>query len=170
MDYQLIRSSRRTLALEVTGDGELLVRSPLRTPLPVIDRFVDEHRTWIEKAMIRQKTRKANHPEPTAEQLEDYRQKAADLLPKRVGFFAEQMGVTPASVRITNAKKRFGSCSANNSLCFSVFLMGYSEELIDYVIVHELSHIIHHDHSKQFWETVKKYMPDYKERRARLRQ
>ena len=170
MNYQLIRSSRKTLALEVTRDGELLVRSPLRTPLPVIERFVDEHRAWIEKAMIRQQNRKIDHPEPTAEQLAEYRQRASDWLPHRVRFFAEQMGVTPSSVRITNAKKRFGSCSASNALCFSLFLMGYPVELIDYVIVHELSHIIHHNHSKQFWETVQTYMPDYKERRTRLRQ
>lgn len=167
--YKLIRSSRRTLALEVTAEGELLVRSPRRTSERDIEKFVQSHRDWIIRATTRQKERREKHPEPTAAQLEEYRKKAVEWLPARVEHFADVMGVTPTGIRITNAKKRFGSCSPNNSLCFSLLLMGYPDDAIDYVIVHELAHILHHDHSAAFWETVAAFMPDYKARAALLR-
>ena len=167
--YTLIRSSRRTLAIEVTLDGELLVRSPRRTSEQDIEKFVESHHDWIVRAIERQKVRRENHPAPTAEQLEEYQKKATEWLPGRVAYFAEIMGVEPTGIRITNAQKRFGSCSPKNSLCFSLLLMGYPDDAIDYVVVHELAHIIHHDHSPRFWATVATYMPDYKHRQALLR-
>ena len=167
--YTLIRSSRRTLAIEVTLDGELLVRSPRRTSEWDIEKFVESHHDWIVRAIERQKVRRENHPAPTAEQLEEYQKKATEWLPGRVAYFAEIMGVEPTGIRITNAQKRFGSCSPKNSLCFSLLLMGYPDDAIDYVVVHELAHIIHHDHSPRFWATVATYMPDYKHRQALLR-
>lgn len=168
--YRLIRSSRRTLALEVTAEGDILVRSPQHTSERDVERFIDSHREWLERALERQRARREKHPTPSEEQLKEYRRKAAEWLPSRVAYFAERMGVIPTGLRITNAKKRFGSCSAKNSLCFSLLLMGYPDEAIDYVVVHELAHILHHDHSKRFWATVAAYMPDYKSRQALLRQ
>lgn len=170
MQYQLIRSSRRTLAIEVNANGELLVRSPIHASLQEIESFLDKHRDWIIRATEKQRIRRENHPAPTEEQLEAFKQKAAEWLPPRVAHFAVLMGVTPTGIRVTGARKRFGSCSPKNSLCFSLFLMGYPDEAIDYVIVHELAHILHHDHSKQFWATVARYMPDYKCRQALLKQ
>ena len=167
--YTLIRSSRRTLALEVTAEGEVVVRSPGNASLREIDAFVGKHRDWIARAMERQADRLRRHPLPTEAQQQEYRRKSAEWLPARVAYFAELMGVEPTGIRITGAKKRFGSCSSQNSLCFPLFLMGYPDAAIDYVIVHELAHIKHHDHSRAFWETVASYMPDYKQRQALLR-
>ena len=78
------------------------------------------------------------------------------------------MGVTPAGVKITSARTRFGSCSGKNSLCFSWRLMLYPPQAIDYVVVHEMAHIRHHNHSKDFWAFVASVMPDYRERQALL--
>ncbi|MEG1614194.1 MAG: M48 family metallopeptidase, partial [Oscillospiraceae bacterium] len=75
----------------------------------------------------------------------------------------------PTAVKITSAEKRFGSCSGKNSLCFSYRLMQYPQDAIDYVIVHELAHIKHKNHSKNFYELIEQYMPDYKERNAILK-
>ena len=147
----------------------MLVRAPYRVSEKTIEQFVATHRDWIEKATEKQKLRREARPKPTDEQLEQYRKKANEYLPPRVSYYAALMDVTPSGIRITNAKKRFGSCSSKNSLCFSLFLMGYPDEAIDYVIVHELSHILHHDHSKAFWATVAQYMPDYKRRQALLK-
>lgn len=169
LQYKLIRSSRQTLALEVISNGEILVRAPHRTPPVQIEAFVEQHRDWIAHAIELQQERQKRHPAPTTEQLAQYREKAIALLPPRVEHFAAIMGVSPTGIRITNAQKRFGSCSAKNSLCFSLLLMGYPDEAIDYVIVHELAHIKHHDHSPAFWATVQTYMPDYKRRQALLR-
>lgn len=168
--YRLIRSSRKTLALEVSAEGEIIVRAPRRTPLITIETFVRDHEAWLERALTRQAERQTRHPAPSPEQIEAYRAKAKNLIPERVAYFATVMGVTPTSIRITSARKRFGSCSPKNALCFSLFLMQYPDDAIDYVVVHELAHILHHNHSAHFWDTVEKYMPDYKRRRALLKQ
>ncbi len=72
------------------------------------------------------------------------------------------MGVKPTAVKINSARTRYGSCSGRNSLNFSLFLMDKDDEFIDYVVVHELAHIKHHNHSKAFYEFVEKFIPDYK--------
>ena len=79
------------------------------------------------------------------------------------------MGVSYGTVKITSAQKRFGSCSAKNNICFSYILMQYPIEAIEYVVVHELAHTVHHDHSKAFYALIEKYMPDYKQREKLLR-
>ena len=169
MDYTLIRSSRRTMALEITRDGRLLVRAPQRAPQAVIDRFVASHADWIAAHLEKQRQRAQAHPPLTEDELAALRQKARDILPGRVAHYAEWMGVTPTGIKITGAKTRFGSCSAKNSLCFSLYLMAYPDAAIDYVVVHELAHIRHKNHSPAFYAEVARVMPDYKERRKLLK-
>ena len=169
MDYTLIRSSRRTMALEVTRDGRLLVRAPQRAPQAVIDRFVASHADWIAAHLEKQRQRAQAHPPLTEDEIAALRQKARDILPGRVAHYAERMGVTPTGVKITGAKTRFGSCSAKNSLCFSLYLMAYPDAAIDYVVVHELAHIRHKNHSPAFYAEVARVMPDYRERRKLLK-
>ena len=169
MDYTLIRSSRRTMALEITRDGRLLVRAPQRAPQAVIDRFVASHADWIAAHLEKQRQRAQAHPPLTEDELAALRQKARDILPGRVAHYAGRMGVTPTGVKITGAKTRFGSCSAKNSLCFSLYLMAYPDATVDYVVVHELAHIRHKNHSPAFYAEVAKVMPDYRERRKLLK-
>ena len=169
MDYTLIRSSRRTMALEITRDGRLLVRAPQRAPQAVIDRFVASHADWIAAHLEKQRQRAQSHPLLTDDEIAALRQKARDILPGRVAHYAGRMGVTPTGVKITGAKTRFGSCSAKNSLCFSLYLMAYPDPAIDYVVVHELAHIRHKNHSPAFYAEVAKVMPDYRERRKLLK-
>lgn len=169
MDYTLIRSSRRTMALEITRDGRLLVRAPQRAPQAVIDRFVASHADWIAAHLEKQRQRAQAHPPLTEDELAALRQKARDILPGRVAHYAEWMGVTPTGIKITGAKTRFGSCSAKNSLCFSLYLMAYPDTAVDYVVVHELAHIRHKNHSPAFYAEVARVMPDYRERRKLLK-
>lgn len=169
MDYTLIRSSRRTMALEITRDGRLLVRAPQRAPQAVIDRFVASHADWIAAHLEKQRQRAQAHPPLTEDEIAALRQKARDILPGRVAHYAEWMGVTPTGVKITGAKTRFGSCSAKNSLCFSLYLMAYPDAAVDYVVVHELAHIRHKNHSPAFYAEVARVMPDYRERRKLLK-
>lgn len=170
MEYILIRSSRRTLALEITRDLEIVVRAPQRASKREIEKFVTDHMEWIRVHYARQAARVAAHPEPTAEEIAVLKQRAREILPQKVAFFAQQMGVTPTGVRITSAQHRFGSCSAKNSLCFSWRLMRYPEAAIDYVVVHELAHIKQHNHSAAFYRVVQSVLPDYREREKLLRQ
>ena len=169
MDYTLIRSSRRTMALEITRDGRLLVRAPQRAPQAVIDRFVASHADWIAAHLEKQRQRAQAHPPLTEDEIAALRQKARDILPGRVAHYAGRMGVTPTGVKITGAKTRFGSCSAKNSLCFSLYLMAYPDTAVDYVVVHELAHIRHKNHSPAFYAEVARVMPDYRERRKLLK-
>lgn len=169
MTYEIVRSRRRTVALEVTREGRVLVRAPLRMPQGEIKRFVASHAAWLEKAQAKVAVRQAAHPPLTEQETAALRQRAKELLPDRVAHYAAIMGVTPTSVKITSARTRFGSCSGKNGICFSLYLMQYPEEAIDYVVVHELAHIRHHDHSPAFYAEVAKVLPDYKERMKLLK-
>lgn len=97
-------------------------------------------------------------------------EKAKTTLPPKIERYAALMGVHPTRVTITGARTRFGSCSGRNAISFSWRLMQYPEEAIDYVVVHELAHIRHHDHSAAFYRFIASVMPDHEARRALLRQ
>ncbi len=168
--YELIRSRRRTLALEVTGEGRVLVRAPVRLAQSRIDEFVSRHAGWIEKHQALQEKRRENHPEPTDAEREALICRAKEILPEKVARYSRLMGLYPTGISITGARKRFGSCSGKNRLCFSWRLMQYPEEAVDYVVVHELAHIRHRDHSRQFYACVEETLPDWRERRKLLRE
>ena len=168
-DYTVIRSRRRTLALEVTRQGTALVRAPYGASDAAIARFVEEHRDWLEKHMAQRHAHLAAHPAPSPERIEEWRRQAKALMPERVAFWARRMGVQPTAVTITAARTRFGSCSGKNRLSFSLYLMDYPEAAVEYVVVHELAHIRHHDHSPAFYAEVERYLPDWRERRALLK-
>ena len=170
MDYTTIRSDRKTIGLEVKRDGTILVRAPMRLSKDRIDRFVQEHRQWILNAQSRQQTRQAAHPEPDAQEILRLKTMAKELLPKKVAAFSKIMGLTPAGITITSAKTCFGSCSSANRLSFSWRLMQYPEAAIDYVVVHELAHIVHHNHSPEFYALVANSLPDHTQRRALLKE
>lgn len=169
-EYELVRSARKTLAVEITGDCRVVVRAPMRLSRERIERFVAEHEGWIEKHLESQRKRKENHPLPTEAEREAYIKKAKEILPGKVAFYGGIMGLHPVGITITGAEKRFGSCSAKNRICFSWRLMAYPEEAVDYVVVHELAHICHKDHSKAFYACVEEVLPDWRERRKLLRE
>ena len=91
------------------------------------------------------------------------------MLPGRVAYWAQRMGVQPAVVTITAARTRYGSCSGKNRLSFSLYLMDCPPAAIEYVVVHELAHIRHHDHSPAFYAEVERYLPDWRARRELLK-
>lgn len=167
--YELVRSSRRTLALEVTADCRVLVRAPMRLSRGQIDAFVSGHADWIAEHLARQERRRASRPEPTAQEREAYIRRAREELPVRTAKYAALMGLYPAGITITGAEKRFGSCSAKNRICFSWRLMRYPDEAIDYVVVHELAHIRHKNHGPDFYACVEQVLPDWRARRALLK-
>ncbi len=169
MDYTLIRSGRKTLAIEVTRDGQVVVRAPQRCSKSRIDSFVESRQSWIEAALQRQRSRLAAHPPLSEEEISTLRQKAKAYIPPRVAEWAARMGLRPASVKITSARTRFGSCSSQNALCFSLYLMQYPPEAIDAVVVHELCHMRQRNHSPAFYAEVERWMPDYRTREKLLK-
>ncbi|MBR5514834.1 MAG: M48 family metallopeptidase [Clostridia bacterium] len=162
--YTLIRSNRKTLAIEVNAKLEVIVRSPLFATQRSIDEFVNKHSSWIKKSIEKQENRnKTRLPEPTTEEISAFKRKAKQLLPLKTSYFAGIMDVKVKSVKITSAKKRLGSCSYDGRICYSWRVMMYPERVIDYVIIHELAHIKVHNHSKSFYSLVGSYCPDYRE-------
>lgn len=168
-NLEIIRSRRKTISIEVKSSGEVKVRAPIFCTKRRINAFIKEKQGWIEKTLKNlQKSRVASVP-LTQEEIKELREKAKEIIPKKVAYFAETMGLKYNSIKITSATKRFGSCSGKNGLCFSLFLMQFEDSLIDYVVVHELAHTVHHNHSKAFYDLVEKYLPDYKLRQKKLK-
>ena len=167
--YELIRSRRKTLALEITPDGRVLVRAPLRCARERIDAFVTAHAAWIEKHRALQRERAARRPPvPTAAEIEALKARARAELPEKIAYWSGQMGVAPTGFKVTTARKRYGSCSAKNSLCFSCFLMNCPEEAVELVVVHELCHIREKNHGPGFYALLEQYLPDWRERKKLL--
>ncbi len=168
MEYRLIRSSRRSVALEVTPDLSVIVRAPRKMPKKDIDAFVRKNQDWLKGALKRTEERKLRQDEIEARK-EALKREAQRYLPERTALWAEKMGVSPARIRITSATTRFGSCSGKNRICYSWRLMAYPKEGVDYVIVHELAHIIQKNHSAAFYALVERYLPDWRQRRNLLK-
>ncbi len=167
---KIIRSDRKSISIEISPALEVIVRVPKRMKSKDIDRFIDDHHEWIDKHIELRKQRLKNRPpEPTSTEIERLKNKAKDILPNKVSFFSDIMDVEPKGIKITSAEKRLGSCSSDDRICFSYRVMLYPEDIIDYVVIHELAHIKEHNHSKRFYEIVERYCPDYKDRERRIK-
>lgn len=169
LPYELVRSDRRTLAIQITRDARVVVRAPRRTSQKYIEAFVASRENWISTHLQRQRQRAAARPEHTPEEIEALRRRAKAELPPLIADWAKRMGVQPTGFRVTSARTRFGSCSGKNSLNFSLFLMDYPPAAIEAVVVHELAHIRHKDHSKAFYAEVERFLPDYRAREKLLK-
>lgn len=97
------------------------------------------------------------------------RRKARRMVTRRVEYFADKMGISYGRIAMRNQKTRWGSCSNDGNLNFNCRLLFLPPDLVDYVVVHELAHRRHMNHSPQFWQEVERYLPDYRDRRERLK-
>ena len=165
MEYNVIRSKRKTLALVITAQGEIIVRSPLRCSEKLIEAFVQSHEDWISKnlAKVEARRKSAAAYDIDESQKAEYIRRAKEYLPLRTQYWSEITGLHPSYVKITFAEKRYGSCNGKNGICYSYRLMAYPEKAVDYVIVHELAHIKHKNHGAEFYKLIEKYMPDYRD-------
>ncbi len=166
MTYQLIRSSRKTISLQLTPQGELIVRCPRRMPQGEVEAFVRSKAEWVEKHRAR-----LAPPQPrfTMEEINALAHRAQATIPDRVAWFANRMGVTYGRITIRNQRSRWGSCSGTGNLNFNCLLMLTPSEVVDYVIVHELCHRKEMNHSPAFWAEVEKVLPAYQTQRKWLK-
>lgn len=167
MEYQVIRSSRKTVALQITEQGALLLRCPYAMTEAEIRQFLEKHRSWIEKHTVQ-------HPLPTlpnfsSEEVRQLANRALALIPPRVKYWAEQMGISYGRITIRNQKTRWGSCSSVGNLNFNCTLVLAPPEVMDYVIIHELCHRKQMNHSPKFWAEVERFCPDHKAHRRWLK-
>lgn len=98
-----------------------------------------------------------------------YRKKAKEIILQRIKYYTEKYNFKINNIKISSASTRWGSCSHNNNININWKLIMADLKIMDYVIVHELSHTIEHNHSKDFWKIVENIIPDYKERRLWLK-
>ncbi len=168
MDYELIRSERKSLALQLKPDGSLLVRAPRRMALRSIERFVRVHWDWVE----RQREKRAARPaveSMTAEELAALKRKARPVFLARAAYYAPLVGVHYERLTVRSQRSKWGSCSARGGLNFNCLLLLAPPAVLDYVVVHELCHLLEMNHSPRFWAEVRRILPDYESSRKWLR-
>ena len=145
MDYNVIYSSRRTLSLCIK-DGSLIVRAPYGTSEKRILEVIEKHSSWIEKHLIKSEKKHSLESSLTEENIAELRKLAKKILKAKVAYYSEIMGLKYGRITITGAKTRFGSCSSKGNIAFSYRLMLYPDAAIDYVVVHELAHLLEMNH------------------------
>ena len=163
--YEIIKSSRKTIAVEVRQDGSVLVRAPRNCPQSRIDTFLKEKQAWVLAKVEEQKEKEADsmkiQPLSEAEQRL-YRDKAREIFEQKVSYYAQMMGVSYGRIAIRDQKTRWGSCSGEGNLNFNWRLIFAPAGVLDYVVVHELAHRKEMNHSPRFWRVVEDTMPEYR--------
>lgn len=173
-NYKLIRSRRRSVALEINQNAELIIRAPKFTPIYIIEKFVNQKIDWItkkQKIAIEKKEEirklKINLSSEALAKGEKVKKidknEAEKIISSRAKYYSKLTNLKYEKLKITSAKNRWGSCSFKNNINFSIRLAMAPKEVIDYVVIHELCHIKEKNHSKNFWSEVKKIMPEYKQ-------
>ena len=160
MEYKTIRSGRKTLSVEIKC-GEIIVRAPLFAKDAEIEAFLMRHKRWIENQKAKQKELENTAP-LTKSDIEALADKALRVIPARVKYYAEKTGVKYGKITIRNQRTKWGSCSAKGNLNFNCLLMLAPPEVTDAIVVHELCHIKHMNHSKEFYGEVLKVFPEYR--------
>ena len=177
MEYKLIRSARKTIAIQITPEAEVVVRAPKRCSKAAIDAFVREKEGWIQEHLrqtrARQEELKAQRESQPAWSEADYakaRRLARTVFRQKATLYGGLMQVTFGGITVRDQKTRWGSCSARGNLNFNWRLILAPEPVLDYVVIHELAHRKEMNHSRRFWEIVEAVMPDYRNQRKWLRE
>lgn len=175
MKVTVIRSNRKTVAIQVNSDLSVTVRAPRSVSEKDIEEILKKKEAWISKHIEKIKeTKERFEAEPTEkltrEKVIALADEALKVIPERVEYFAKVIGVTYGKITIRNQKTRWGSCSSKGNLNFNCLLMLAPPEVLDYVVVHELCHRKQMNHSKAFWLEVEKVLPNYKEVRKWLKE
>lgn len=172
---EIIRSSRKTLAIEIRPDMRVIVRAPYQASGSYIEQFISARADWIAEhlRMQEQKNRQCNNALPVKKlsnnDIKKLADKACTCIPARVAHFAPLVGVTYGRITIRNQRTRWGSCSSRGNLNFNCLLMLTPPEVIDYVVVHELCHRKEMNHSQLFWNEVARVLPGYAEQEKWLK-
>ena len=164
---EIIRSSRKTLAIEIRPDMHVIVRAPYQASGSYIEQFVASRADWIASHLrkMEERNRQRNNTPPVKPlsnaEIKELADRAVAYIPDRVAHFAPLVGVTYGRITIRNQRTRWGSCSSKGNLNFNCLLMLTPPEVIDYVVVHELCHRRQMNHSQRFWNEVARVLPDY---------
>lgn len=164
MAQKIIRSNRRTLALELKM-GELIVRAPFQASDAEIESFIKKHSGWIEKHLNEFEKSKGTDDgiEPLSiDEIRALADEARRVIPERVRYYAPMVGVTYGEITIRSQRTKWGSCSTKGNLNFNCLLMLTPQEALDSVVVHELCHLKEMNHSEKFYAEVLRVYPEYR--------
>lgn len=171
MEYQIVRSNRKSIGITITKESEVIVRAPYDVSKREIQRLVNEKSEWILKH-LQNMSEKEQCPirelDPELEKM--YRIMATDIFNIECAHFAKKMGVTYNKVTIRDQKSRWGSCSSNGNINLNWRLLFMHPKIGRYVVVHELAHRKQMNHSREFWAEVEKVIPDYRKYRKLLKE
>ena len=167
--YELIRSSRKTLSVQITARGTVLVRCPNRMSLGRVEAFLREKAPWI-RAHLEKIAQRPALPPLTEADRKALALRGKEVFPERTARFAPLVGVDYGRITLRMQKTRWGSCSAQGNLNYNLLLLLTPPEILDYVVVHELCHRKEMNHSAAFWAQVERVLPDYRQRRAWLKE
>lgn len=169
-------SKRKSISIQVSEQGQVQVRAPYYAHPDQIERFLESKKGWIHitrrKVLSRLSALPVLSPEEEAQARileKQLRKKARELFVSRAAYYREFTGGSYTSIAVRDQKSRWGSCSSKGTLSFNYRLVLAPPEVLDYVVVHELCHLTHMDHSKEFWSMVASILPDYKIRRKWLK-
>ena len=171
MNYKLIRSNRKTLAIEISIKNGFLIRAPIKTTTEEINKFIKENEQWI-KSKIAKVNEAKNFPEINKlndEEISCLKERARKVIPELVEYYAKLIGVSYGKITIKSQKSRWGSCSSKGNLNFNFLLMLMPDDVINYIIAHEVCHLKEMNHSKNFYEIVLNICPNYKKSIAWLK-
>lgn len=166
----LERKERKTLSIGIQEDGSLMIKAPLYMNKETIERFLNQKRYWIYKQAKRMEDNRKNQIVYSREQESVLRQQARIKLTERTDYYKKILGVEYKRIRIADQKTRWGSCSSTGTISYNWHLVLLPDAILDYVVVHELCHLQHMNHSKDFWDLVECILPDYRSRRKWLKE
>lgn len=165
IEYIIKKSRRTTISVQITPDQKLLVKAPAYTSIKEVEDFLREKRDWIIKQINRTKVTSQQAAQMgmlSDKEIRKLKRDAKKIIPERVEYYAKLSGITYNRIFIRLQKSRWGSCSVEGNLNFNALLALMPLEVLDSVVVHELCHRRHMDHSKAFYDEVLKIFPDYK--------
>ncbi len=156
--FRILRSDRKTIAIQIMPNGEVVVRCPRRMKQTEVEAFVKSKASWIEKH------RKVCAPVEmlSTEEVEVLRERTRRLVTEKVAHFAPLVGVSFGRIAVRTQRTRWGSCSSKGNLNFNCLLALVPETVLDYIVVHELCHRKEMNHSPAFWAEVERILPDYR--------
>ena len=164
-EYIIKKSRRTTISVQITPDQKLLVKAPAYTSIKEVEDFLREKRDWIIKQINRTKVTSQQAAQMgilSDKEIRKLKRDAKKIIPERVEYYAKLSGITYNRIFIRLQKSRWGSCSIEGNLNFNALLALMPLGVLDSVVVHELCHRRHMDHSKAFYDEVLKIFPDYK--------
>ena len=169
MTYEIKYSNRKTISIKITREATIQVFAPYGTDEGKIEQLMKSHESWILSHLEKAQERVEAIPQLSEEEVSQLKKEAKEKLTAIVERFSKFMDLDYGRITITAAKTRFGSCSSAGNLSFSYRCMFYPYEVQEYIVVHELSHLVHMDHSKDFYKLVSSVLPDYKKREKYLK-